>query len=216
MAETYGISGGDPPLGRADVVALAAMAETYGISGGGRSAEEMFRELTGASKAPTASAGDAILEGCPVEVKKATSNTLNQVRAVKYIPLVAFHEPSGYWYVVPAHVIVAEVSRKRRGQHTENPFESNTLSIGRLVQSRVEDPSELRSRTMNAIEASSHYPGLKHEMRHILDESRRLADDSVERVRRLLTELNIEVDPPPRRRRSAEQAGRALRDLLGD
>ena len=69
---------------------------------------------------PKTGLGDAELGGAFVEVKKATAATLNQVRAVKYIPLVAYHEPTDTWYVVPAHVIVCLVASKGRGQHTEN------------------------------------------------------------------------------------------------
>jgi hypothetical protein len=50
--------------------------------------------------------GDALLDDHPIEVKRASANTLNQVRAVKYITLVAYHEPSDTWYVVPAHQVV--------------------------------------------------------------------------------------------------------------
>src|SRR5665648_452929 len=105
----------------------------FGISGGGRKAEEAFRQLTGADKAPRASAGDAVIDGCPIEVKNATANTLNQVRAVKYIPLVAYHQATSTWYVVPAQHVVRLVSGRVRGQHTENPFESATISVKNLA-----------------------------------------------------------------------------------
>ncbi len=71
------------------------MPPSYGISGGGRSAEAMFRELTGAEPSAEAAKGDATLEGYQVEVKRATSNTVNQVRAVKYIPVVVYDERAG-------------------------------------------------------------------------------------------------------------------------
>lgn len=176
------------------------MNEIFGFSGGGRSAEQTFREYTGATKPQRASSGDAILEGHPVEIKRATSATLNQVRAVKYIPLVAYHEPSNSWYVIPAQAVVAAVSGKRRGQHTENPFESATLNVNSLGQFRVDDPGELRSRTLDAIEASSRYLELKQEMQRVLQESRRLADDSIERVKALLAELGLDAPAGGRRR----------------
>jgi hypothetical protein len=176
-----------------------AVSDTFGISGGGRSAEQTFREYTGATKPLRASLGDAILEGHPVEIKRATASTLNQVRAVKYIPLIAYQEPSDSWYVIPAHAVVAAVGGKRRGQHTENPFESATLNVNSLGQFRVDDPGELRSRTLDAIEASTRYPELKQEMQRVLQESRRLADDSIERVQALLARLGL--DAPARGRR---------------
>lgn len=172
---------------------MSAVSEGFGISGGGRSAEQAFREYTGATRPQRASAGDAILEGHPVEVKRATSATLNQVRAVKYIPLVAYYEPTDSWYVIPAHAVVAAVSAKHRGQHTENPFESATLSVNSLGRFRVDDPGELRSRTMDAIEASSRYLELKQEMTRVLQESRTLADDSIERVKALLVGLGLDM-----------------------
>ena len=167
------------------------MTETYGISHGGQSAEELFRSLTGATRSLRASSGDALLDGYPVEIKRATSATLNQVRAVKYIPLVAYDERSGRWFVMPAHVVVREVSRKSRGQHTENPFESSTLSLNRLQDYQVE-AGELRSRVLDAIETSSRYPGLRAEMVRILEESRHLATESVTWVGEVLRQLGLE------------------------
>lgn len=58
-------------------------------------------------------------------MKRATSVTLNQVRAVKYLPIAVHCARTDEWYIVPAHVVVAAVSQRRRGQHTENPFESS-------------------------------------------------------------------------------------------
>ena len=40
-----------------------SMSERFGISGGGRSAEELFRQITGAAPAERAAEGDALLEG---------------------------------------------------------------------------------------------------------------------------------------------------------
>ena len=113
------------------------VSDAFGLSGGGRSAEDLFRQLAGAVPAGRAAQGDALLQGHPVEIKRATSDTLNQVRAVKYLPIVVHFAPADEWYVVPAHVVVAAVSRKRRGQHTENPFESATLSLRNLRDWKV-------------------------------------------------------------------------------
>lgn len=167
------------------------MDERFGISAGGRSAEDEFRRLTGAVLTERSALGDAVLEGSPVEIKRATSNTLNQVRAVKYIPMAALFVPTDQWFVIPAHVIVLEVRRKRRGQHTENPFESATMSLGRLRHLAVER-GELRTRTLQAIEESSRYVGLKEAMSQILLDSRDLAESSVATVRGLIAELGLE------------------------
>ncbi len=167
------------------------MGESVGIRSQGRSAEDLFIKLTGAQKAAKAALGDAILEDRFVEVKQASSSTLNQVRAVKYIPLVVYEDTSNSWYVVPAHVVVLEVSRKSQGQHTENPFESSTMNLRRLGAYRLEDGSHLRERTLAAIEQSDAYPELQRLMRDILSESKELAVSSLARVRHALQELGI-------------------------
>ena len=167
------------------------MSADFGISGGGRSAEEMFREITGAERPLRAADGDALLDGAPIEVKRATSGTINQVRAIKYIPLVIYFAPEDEWYVVPAHNVVAAVSRKRRGQHTENPFESATLNLSNLSDYRVEDVKQLSARVREAVASSASYPALRDAMRSILADSKALAAESLERVRALLRELGI-------------------------
>lgn len=167
------------------------MSESFGISRGGRSAEELFRELTVAAPTERAAQGDALLEGYPVEVKRATSVTLNQVRAVKYLPIVVHYAPADEWYVVPAHVVVAAVSQKVRGQHTENPFESATLSLRNLGAWRIESANLLRSATLAAIDESKGFPELGAAMEEVLHESRELAVTSLERVRAILHRLGL-------------------------
>ncbi|MGI9119843.1 MAG: hypothetical protein ACR2G7_06965 [Acidimicrobiales bacterium] len=167
------------------------MSDRFGISGGGRNAEELFRQMTGAAPAERAAQGDALLDGHPVEVKRATSVTLNQVRAVKYLPIVVHYSPTDEWYVIPAHVVIAGVSQKLRGQHTENPFESATLSLKKLHAWKIEDPSRLREATLEAIAASDEYPELRASMEDVLRESRGLADSSLERIRALLNGLGL-------------------------
>ena len=172
------------------------MSQTFGISAGGRRAEQKYRALTGANPAPKASAGDAVLDGHLVEIKTASKSTLNQVRAVKYIPLIVYFEPdnelvgSSEWYVVPAHVIVAAVSQKSRGQHTENPFESATMNINNLQKYRVRE-ADLRQATLDAIESSARFPQLQEAMQQVLRDSREVAARSLERVRTLLHEIEL-------------------------
>ncbi len=161
----------------------------FGISGGGADAESQFLLLTGAAPALRAGDGDAILDGHLVEVKRASSVTLNQVRATKYITLVAYEVGADAWYVVPAHEVVRHVSRKRRGQHTENPFESATLSLRNLGAFGVEDATHLREKVLQAVADSGKYPAVQDEMKRVLSESRRLADDSIARVRAALGEI---------------------------
>ncbi|HEY7830278.1 MAG TPA: hypothetical protein VIC06_06920 [Solirubrobacteraceae bacterium] len=163
--------------------------DQMGISGGGRDAEERFFKLTGAERAPKAALGDAVIDGNLVEVKRATSTTLNQVRAVKFIVLVAYYCPDGAdpcWYVVPAHQVVALVARKPRGQHTENPFESATLNTRDLADYRVDDEAQLREQVLAAVRDGARYGDLQAEMARVLNESRLLASDSRERVAAVL------------------------------
>ena len=165
---------------------IVHLVSEYGISGGGREAEHLFQRLTGATPAVSASKGDAVLDGHLVEVKQASSNTLNQVRAVKFLPLVVYHRPSGSWYVIPAHEVVRRVAEKQRGQHTEIAFECATLSLATLTEFRLSDPDELRERTVAAAEESAQFVALKAEMKRVLEEAQQLALDSRSRVRGVL------------------------------
>ncbi len=158
------------------------MESLPGISGGGRDAETRFVALTGAELAPRAVLGDAILEGYYVEIKRAGTATLNQVRAVKYLTLVAYHYPEPCWYVVPPQHVVAHAARRGRGQHTENPFESITVSLNALSEFRIEDESQLRERTLAAAREGEQYPEIKDAMTWVLEQSRALAQASTRRV----------------------------------
>lgn len=161
---------------------MANASSGGGISRGGADAEGVFLGLTGAIKAPRAALGDAVLDGHFVEVKKASSAVLNQVRAVKYITLVAYSSTQDRWYVVPASEVVRQCASKRRGQHTENPFESATLSLTKLTAYVVADPSTLRAAVLAAVDEARKYPELAKLMTRVLEESRMLAVRSVDDV----------------------------------
>jgi hypothetical protein len=156
-----------------------------GISNTGDQVEAEFRRLTGASKAARASHGDAVIEGWNIEVKKASANTLNQIRAVKFIPLVAKDTRDGTWYVISAPAVVRLVASKQRGQHTENPFESATLNLSSLSQFRVVE-SNLLNAVKVAIADGKAANDLHSAMKQVLSDSKKLAADSLRRVRRLL------------------------------
>lgn len=162
-----------------------------GISHGGQSAEDRYRRATGATKSAKSRDGDAVLGGTNIEVKKATAATLNQVRAVKYIPLVALHEPTDTWYVVPAQIIVCLVSSKGRGQHTENPFESATLNVFALSKYKLARERDLKQATLDAIAEAKKYPDLKKAMETVLKESKDLAARSIKDVKALIATLKI-------------------------
>lgn len=166
------------------------MSPVVGISGSGRSAEEAFRAITGAERPPRAAVGDAVLDGHLVEIKTAGSTTLNQVRAVKYLPVVVHYRPDDEWFVIPAHRVVQAVSAKRRGQHTENPFESATLNLSHFEDCRVPS-SDLRVRTLEAVQESARYAPLQEAMEQIKTESVELAQRSRQRVLALLRDLGL-------------------------
>lgn len=112
-----------------------------GISRDGRNAEALFLELVaGSTRAASAALGDpvVIVDGQPttVEVKKCKpkgkSGTINQVRAIKFIPLAVYNPATNCWYVIPATELVRLASAKQRGQHTEISFESMNLSLRQI------------------------------------------------------------------------------------
>jgi len=147
-------------------------------------------KATGATKCPKAGDGDVVLGGSNVEIKKATKPTINQVRAVKYIPLVVFDEATGKWFVVPAHQVVRLVSTKVRGQHTENAFESATLRVSALAKYETSEKG-LEQATLHAIAEAAKYLPLKAAMEKVLNESKDLARRSIADVATILTRLGI-------------------------
>ena len=110
---------------------------TQGISSQGKSTEDAFLSLVpGSIKSAVAAEGDAVVQvdgsGQAVEIKKCDGGTINQVRAIKFIPLVVYNSKEDQWYVVPATELVRIASTRKRGQHTEVAFESMAVSLGRL------------------------------------------------------------------------------------
>ncbi|MCH7971066.1 MAG: hypothetical protein IH960_08515, partial [Chloroflexi bacterium] len=150
---------------------------TGGISYMGGSAEERFFRITNATVPVQTSDGDAVLDGHLVEIKQGESTTINQVRAVKYIPLVYWSSRTESWYVVPPNEIVKLVAAKPRGQHTENPFESNTLSLAKVLRYKVEE-HELRQSVLDAVSDGASHSKLQQAMHFVLIESRKLAKKS--------------------------------------
>lgn len=162
-----------------------------GISGAGQSVEDRFRALTNSARPVRKGDGDAVVDGVAVEVKKASADTLNQVRAVKYIPLVCYDERDGAWYVVPAHHVVRLVSEKARGQHTENPFESATLRVKTLGEFRVVDEAQLLQCVQAAIRDAEQFPLLRDSMKEVLCKSKALASESRDAVGRVLRNYDL-------------------------
>ena len=138
-----------------------------GISDEGRRAEESFRELTGAARCAKPADGDAIVGGHHVEVKKASTTTVNQVRAVKYLTLVVLSTKDECWYVVPPHEVVRLCAERPRGQHTENPLESVTLSTNRMARFRVDNPNDLAAVVRRCAEEGERHEAVKRTMADI-------------------------------------------------
>jgi len=163
------------------------MAKTSksGISKTGNKAEELFRGLTSSLKPPKAALGDAVKNGIYAEVKKVSKDTLNQVRAVKYITLVAYNPKTNTWYVVPACDVVELIAGKERGQHTENPFESATLSLRHLGPYNVSS-ADLSTAWAAAVVKSDGKPLLKQKMDEVLEECKKLSSEHKDEVREIL------------------------------
>lgn len=131
-----------------------------GISNQGRDAEALFLGLVNSSrKARDAASGDAVVSvdgvDIAIEIKKCDSvnglsGTINQVRAIKFIPMVVYNPSVNLWYVVPATELVRVAAGKSRGQHTEIPFESMNMSLRQIVRWRC-TPADLDATVRSAI-----------------------------------------------------------------
>jgi len=142
------------------------------ISRSGDEAESRFMAYTGARPARERARGDCQLDHHYVEVKKAGADgTLNQVRPVKYIPLVVWQQPRDAWFVIPPHVLVHHACARLRGQHSENPFECLALSL-RLFHGYRVAASELLEATRGSIAQAAAHSSVRAIMRCVLDECR--------------------------------------------
>lgn len=164
------------------------------ISYSGYEAEAMFRRLVPFSKDSESPAkGDVrvVLGGVEhyVEVKSCKTRkggTANQVRAIKYLPVV-IHTPTREteWIVFPANVILGYVVQKARGQHSEVPFENATVGLGEWTKEFSCSSADLPGRVMGAIFEARRYPGLKRSMDLLMYDLKRLsyrARDEVEQI----------------------------------
>lgn len=107
----------------------------------GAPAEAAFLEVLGNNAQPSDSAkqGDCRFlhngQWHYIEIKHCEKDTVNQVRAIKCIPVVVFSPDRGTrrWAVLSPKAVTQMVMRKKRGQHTEIPFECATLSRNNLL-----------------------------------------------------------------------------------
>lgn len=141
----------------------------------GAHAEQLFRELTGAGIPEKSTSGDAMFQynGAYryVEVKECNTGSINQVRAMKFIPL-AILDPDNRWIVIPGRDLVDMACRKARGMHTEIPFESMGLTLASLKLFVIR--GELRHAVLDAFDLddkalalSGLMAGLHHELRAV-------------------------------------------------
>jgi hypothetical protein len=134
---------------------LKQQEQVMGITNDGDSTEkELVSLVSNAKMMPKNSPlGDVevLVNGLPyhIEVKKAT---LNQVRAYKYVTLVAKDPTVDYWVVIPAHEAL-KMARGRKGQHAINSFEC--LGLGKASRKAFEsfrcNAEDLESRIEQAI-----------------------------------------------------------------
>ncbi len=178
----------------------------------GKEIEDRFRTVTGATETDSNAAGDANFEGDHVEIKYVglkkkddkpvvphrCSDTINQVRAVKYITVVVFQEATQSWYVIPAPDVLLLIAKReprlsgaKRGQHTENPYESVTLRVKDIREYRVVNHADLPDRLRLAAKKAKGYPKLRGVMTNILNESAKLAKRSDYLVKQELKQCKI-------------------------
>jgi len=144
----------------------------------GKGAEQLLLQLVENSQdSDSSKRGDAIVTvdgvGSYVEIKYTTSNTINQVRAVKFIPLVIYSPQMPlHWAVLPSNEVVRLVFEKARGQHTELALECANMSLSGIpVTFRCSDEA-LSDAVHNAIREARKYSELKRKMDELLAELR--------------------------------------------
>jgi hypothetical protein len=134
----------------------------------GDKAEHLFLRLVGDSvKSRDSKRGDALVlvDGNQhyVEIKQCQSGTINQVRAIKFIPLIVYapNESNTPWLVVPPQEVIRLVLNKSRGQHTEIPFESANLSPNSISNKFRCKDEDLETKVRDAIRDGSKHGDLQ-------------------------------------------------------
>jgi hypothetical protein len=167
-----------------------------GISNQGRASESLFMELVpGSTRATSTSMGDAsvVVDGqeTAVEIKKcdsSTNGTINQIRAIKFIPMVVHNPSRNCWYVVPATELVRYAIAKKRGQHTEISFESMNLSLSQISHFRCTS-ERLADALVEAIRFDWQHEALRQQMATLLRQLQTLATTSRDAAAALLDSI---------------------------
>ncbi len=156
----------------------------------GSLAEKRFLEITGAMRPEKQTDGDAAFwhNGAwrYVEIKLTRSSGINQVRAIKFIPLVVLDLKGKRprWLVIPGSDIVDIQCRKPRGQHSECPFESAGLTLTKLERFVIREP--LTDAVLRAFEVDDKNPELQALMSGVLHELRDLTHRSCTEAKRII------------------------------
>lgn len=149
------------------------MAARAAIRREGDHAENEFRRLVPrAEKSDDQKSGDArlLVDGTVyyLEIKQCHSNTVNQVRAIKFIPLVILAPKlAPRWIVLPPQEVVRLVAGKSRGQHTEIPFESANLSLTGIPERFRCSDADLPQRVIDSIQGARRYAAVEAELRRL-------------------------------------------------
>lgn len=101
----------------------------------GDNAKNLFKALvTNVRRSNDFSSGDTevYIDGkwYHIDVKNCNSNSVNQVRAIRYQTLVIYN--NGTWYVIPPQEVVRLAMENSRGQHTEISFECAILRLNQI------------------------------------------------------------------------------------
>ena len=162
------------------------MALVNGIVESGQRAKERFIKLTGADPGPHKN-GDLLLDGHLVAVRMASGGTVNQIRAVRYLPLAVWDENEDRWYVLSADQVVKLVVG-RAGQHGSNPLENQKRALSRIKQFQIDSDQDLRNEMLAAIERAARWQTLRRAMVDAEEDARAVAAEIVGRIQRILSD----------------------------
>ena len=118
-----------------------------------------------------------------LEIKQCHSNTVNQVRAIKFIPLIILAPNlAPRWVVLPPQEVVRLVAGRARGQHTEIPFESANLSLNGIPDRFRCPDQELPQRVEEAIRGARRYAAVGAELARLQDSLEELKTEVRNRI----------------------------------
>lgn len=169
------------------------MAKRQAIRNEGKPAEQAFLRLVpGSRPSDIAKLGDVVVAlDCAehyVEVKHCDSvgESINQVRAIKFIPCVIYAPRRNSWYILSPDQLVRLAATKSRGHHNEIPFECMNFTLGSLsddFHSKATD-AELATKLHAAIRRGAAASNLQELMTSLLQEISTVKSRYIDAVRR--------------------------------